>query len=297
MEKQKKIGGLYRSEQRTAWVMLAPNTIGLLVFVFVPILAALYISFHSWNGLTEMKLVGIKNFTKLFSDREFKGSLLVTLRYCLTYVPSLYLLSLLFALMVNSLFKVQQQIFRTMIFLPYCVSTVISGLVWGFLFDPLNGYVNQLLRWAGFEGQQFFGSPTQALNSIVVTSVWIQVGYNMVILLAAIKDIPRDYYEAASIDGAGTMQKFWRITLPHIGNASSFVLVTSTINSFQVFDQIKLMTNGGPNRATNVTVYYIFRQAFDQNKIGYASAIAFVLFIILMVFSLIQLKLIRSDES
>lgn len=296
MEKRKKISGLQRAEEKTAWVMLAPNTIGLLVFVFVPIIAALYISFHSWNGLTEMKFLGLRNFRKLLTDREFKGSLLTTLRYCLTYVPSLYVLSLAFALMVNSLFKVQQQIFRTLIFLPYCISTVISGLVWGFLLDPLNGYVNQMLRWAGFESQLFFGSQTQALNSIVVTSVWIQVGYNMVILLAAIKDIPRDYYEAASIDGAGTFQKFWRITLPHLGNASSFVLVTSTINSFQVFDQVKLMTNGGPNRATNVTVYYIFRQAFDQNKIGYASAIAFVLFLILMIFSLLQLKLIRSDE-
>lgn len=292
-----KLNALYKKEEKTAWLMLLPNSLGLMIFVFIPIIFAFYISFHSWNGLTEMKFLGIKNYLKLFRDTSFLKSLLVTLKYALMYVPAIFFLSILFATLVHAITNKMQQVVRTVIFFPYCVSAVISGLLWGFLFDPLNGYINQILRIVGLPSQAFLGDPKQALTCIAVTSVWINVGYNMIIMLAAIKDIPKDYYEAASIDGANAFQKFIKITLPQLKNATSFVLVLSTINSFQVFDQIKILTSGGPNSSTTTTVYNIFQQAFEQNKLGYASAQAFILFIVLMILSLIQLKVMSAQES
>ena len=288
---------LKKREERTAWIMLLPNTLGLLIFVFLPVFYAFFISFHSWNGLTEMETVAFENYIKLFTDEEFLDSIKITLKYAIMYVPSLFVLSLAFAVLVNSLTKKLQEFVRTMIFFPYCISAVISGLLWSFLFDPLNGYFNQLLKIAGLPKQMFLGDPKQALSCIAVTSIWINVGYNMVILLSAIKDIPKDYYEASSIDGANCVQQFLKITLPHLKNAASFVIVISTINSFQVFDQIKLLTSGGPNGSTTTSVLFVFQQAFEQNKIGYASSAAFVLFIILMILSLIQLKLISTEEA
>lgn len=297
MKNKNSITTLRKREERTAWLMLLPNTIGLIVFVFVPVIWAFYISFHSWNGLTEMKAVALKNYIKLFSDDDFLESLQITLKYALMYVPSLFALSIGFAVLVNSLTRRLQEVVRTMIFFPYCISAVISGLLWSFLFDPLNGYFNQLLKWAGFPKQTFLGDPNQALACISVTAIWINVGYNMVIMLAALKDIPRDYYESSSLDGANSIQQFFAITVPHLKNAASFVLVISTINSFQVFDQIKLLTSGGPNGKTTTTVLFVFQEAFVKNKIGYASAAAFVLFVILMILSLIQLKVISTDEA
>ena len=249
----KKVNALYKKEEKTAWLMLLPNTLGLVIFVFVPIIFAFYISFHSWNGLTEMKFSGVRNYLKLFRDASFLKSLSVTLKYALMYVPSIFFLSILFATMVNAITNKMQQIVRTVIFFPYCISAVISGLLWGFLFDPLNGYINQILRLAGLPGQSFLGDPKQALACISVTSVWINVGYNMMIMLAAIKDIPKDYYEAADIDGANAFEKFVNITIPQLKNAMSFILVLSTINSFQVFDQMKILTSGGPNSSTTTT--------------------------------------------
>lgn len=288
---------LKQREERTAWIMLLPNTAALIVFVFIPMIWALYISFHSWDGISAMKPVMFKNYIKLFDDRNFRKSLVVTLKYALMYVPSLFLGSLGLAILVNSLRIRLQELVRTLIFFPYCISAIISGLVWGFFFDPLNGYVNQILRFLGYESQDFLGDPKQALACIAVTAFWINIGYNMVVLLAAVKDIPAMYYESASLDGANGVQKFFYITLPHLKNASSFVLVVTTINSFQVFDQIKMLTKGGPNKSTATTVLFIFERAFTQNKIGYASAAAFILFIVLMILSLIQLKLISSDEA
>ena len=297
MQAKRAATAVQRRETRAAWIMLAPNTLGLVLFVFIPIIYAFYLSLFSWNGLTDMKYIALKNFLKLFQDDDYGASLLTTLRYAVTYVPCLTLLSLGIALVVNSLRQAPQEVVRTSVFLPYCISTVISGLVWSFLLDPKLGYVNTVLRYFGLPAQAFLGSPNQALNCIVVTSLWIQTGYYSIIFLAALKDIPRDYYEASNIDGANSWQKFHAITLPHLRNAGSFVLVVSTIGAFQVFDQIKILTSGGPNSATSVAVLKVWETAFTLNKLGYASAQAFILFLILMVFSSIQLKLISSEES
>ncbi len=296
MKSSKTLMSSKKQEAVTGWVMLIPNSLGLLVFCFIPIICAIYISFNDYNGLQPMSWVGIENYKELFHDPLFKDSLIRTLLYALMYVPSMVIFSVLLGVLVNSLFRIPQGIVRTLIFFPYCISAVISGMVWKFLLNYQNGYINRIIEMLGGTRQPFFGSPQQALPSIALTAFWIGIGYNMVIMLAAIKDVPAEYYESASLDGANAFQKFFKITLPELKHAITFVLVMSTINSFQVFDQVKVITSGGPNRATQVTVHYIYEKAFKHYDLGYASAIAFVFFIILLVFSFIQLKYMLGKE-
>lgn len=290
----RKLGG--REEMITAYLMIAPDVLGLLVFIFIPIVYAFYISLHDWNGITEMTFAGIKNYSNLMKDNSFWQSLWVTIKYALLYVPAVFCVSLLLASLLHGLKGKRQAFFRTAFFMPYAISTVIAGLIWVFVYDPMKGYLNQFLRLFGVSSQAFLGSTTQALPSIAVVGVWLVLGYNMILFLSAIKDIPSSYYEAADIDGANSVHKFFYITLPLLKNTSMFILVMTTINSFQAFDQIKVMTNGGPANATMTTVLYIFRQAFEVNKMGYSSAIAFVLFVMIMLMTLLQMKLSGGNE-
>lgn len=285
-----------KKEVLTAYCMLAPDVLGLLVFVFVPIIYAFYISLHSWNGLSDMEFIGFQNYIKMIGDKKFIDSIWVTIKYALMYVPSVYVLSLLMANLLNALHGKLQSLFRTAFFLPYAISTVIAGIVWSFIYNPMNGFLNQLIVLAGGEEQRFLASTTQALPSTVVVGVWLVLGYNTILFLAAIKDVPRNYYEAAEIDGAGPIQKFFKITLPLVKDTSVFVIVMCAIASFQAFDQIKVMTGGGPANKTTTSVFYIYREAFETFEMGYASSLAFVLFIIIMALTLVQMKLIKGKE-
>lgn len=285
-----------RKEALTAYCMLLPDVLGLLVFVFIPIIYAFFISLHSWNGLSEMKFLGFDNYLKMTKDRMFIKSVVVTVKYALMYVPAVFILGLLLANLLNALHGKLQSFFRTSFFLPYAISTVIAGIVWSFMYNPMNGFLNQIILMAGGEKQRFLASPTQALPSVVVVGVWLVLGYNTMLFLAAIKDIPRSYYEAAEIDGASPVQKFFKITVPLIKDTSVFVLVMCIIGSFQAFDQINVMTAGGPANATTTAVLYIYRQAFTTFEMGYSSALAFVLFLIIMVLTLIQMKLTKNKE-
>ncbi|MCG8401896.1 MAG: sugar ABC transporter permease [Firmicutes bacterium] len=283
-------------ETLTAYAMILPDALGLLIFVFAPIIYAFYVSLHKWNGLKEMKFIGVSNYIKMFSDEHFWLSIWITIKYALIYVPSIFCFALLFALLVHSIKGKMQQFYRIIYFIPYAISTVVAALIWTFMYDPMRGYLNAALKFAGIESQNFLASTTQALPSVAVVGIWLVLGYNMVLFLAALKDIPQSYFEAADIDGANSLQKFFSITLPLLKETSLFVVIVTTIGSFQAFDQIKVMTNGGPALATNVTVFYIFRQAFEISKLGYSSAIAFILFIIIMVLTLIQLKAFSKAE-
>lgn len=291
--KTKKGGKKWNKEALTAYGMLLPDVLGLLVFVFIPIIYAFFISLHNWNGLSDMQFIGLGNYIKMTKDKMFQKSIIVTIKYVLMYVPSVFVLSLLLACLLNSLHGKLQSFFRTAFFVPYAISTVIAGIVWSFMYNPMNGFLNQLLSLAGIEKQKFLASTSQALPSIVVVSVWLVLGYNAMLFLAAIKDIPKDYYEAAELDGAGSLQKFFKITLPLIKDTSVFVLVMCAIGSFQAFDQINVMTSGGPANSTTTSVLYIYREAFEKFEMGYSSALAFVLFIIIMCLTLIQMKVMN----
>ncbi len=283
-------------EAMTAYCMLLPDVLGLLVFVFIPIIYAFYISLHSWTGLSDMQFIGFDNYIKMTKDRMFIKSIWVTAKYALMYVPGVFVMALLMANLLNALHGKVQSFFRTAYFLPYAISTVIAGIVWSFMYNPMNGFLNQIIVLAGGEKMKFLASPSQALPSAVVVGIWLVLGYNTILFLAAIKDIPKSYYEAAELDGAGPVQKFFRITVPLIKDTSVFVLVMCAIASFQAFDQIKVMTGGGPANATTTSVLYIYREAFETFEMGYSSALAFVLFLIIMVLTLAQMKLLKSRD-
>lgn len=296
MKTKKKFSSKQKREMRTAYAMLLPDVFGLLVFVFVPIVYAFYISLHSWTGLSDMVFIGLGNYIKMMKDRMFHNSVIVTIKYTLMYVPSIFVLALLLACLLSALNSKVQSFFRTMFFVPYAISSVIAGIIWSFIYNPMQGFLNQLLVLAGIEKQRFLASPTQALPSVVVVSVWMVLGYNTILFLSAIKDVPRDYYESAELDGAGPVRRFFSITLPLIKDTSLFVLITCTISSFQAYDQIKVMTAGGPASKTTTSVYYIFKEAFETYEMGYASALAFVLFIMIMALTVLQMLLTRKKE-
>ncbi|MFT4412416.1 carbohydrate ABC transporter permease [Fredinandcohnia humi] len=289
--KQKRKNRKKLGESLTAYGFLLPNLIGLTVFVFVPMVYAFYVSLHEWNLLSPKVFIGFDNYVELASDIEWWKSVGKTFIFTFIYVPLLFGLSLFFAAIVNSLGRKSENLTRTLFLLPFAITSVISAAIWMFLYDPRNGVFNQILKLLGFEKQEFLGSTDQALVSIIVVIIWINLGYNMMIFLSSIKEIPNDYYEAARIDGAMGIKAFRHITFPLLKETSIFILVVTTIGSFQVFDQIMVMTKGGPASSTEVGVLYIYTQAFDMFKMGYASALSVILFLIIFILSLTQLKL------
>lgn len=284
-----------RKEALTAYGFLLPNLVGLTVFVFVPMVYAFYVSLHEWNALSPKVFIGLDNYVQLASDKEWWNSLYRTFIFTIIYVPSLFVCALFFAVVLNSLNQKVQSVARTMFLLPFAVTSVISAVIWMFLYNPRNGIINQLLNFFGIADQQFLGSTSQALISIVVVIFWINLGYNMVIFMASLKEIPKDYYEAAHIDGATGWKAFRYITFPLLKETSTFILIVTTIGSFTVFDQIMVMTKGGPASSTEVSVLYIYKQAFEFLNMGYASALAVILFLIIFVLSLTQLKLYSKE--
>jgi multiple sugar transport system permease protein len=283
-------------ESITGYLFLLPDLLGLLIFLLIPIAYAFFISLHDWDGLSPMRWNGFDNYLNLFSDTQFWASLKITAIYTLIYVPVVYAISLGLALLVNQRLPFMR-FFRTIFFVPVVLSLVVSSLMWKYIFDERAGLLNFLIGLIGIQPQAWLGSVELALPSIIIVSVWIQMGYFMVIFIAGLQDIPREYYEAARIDGANRWQMFFRITLPLLKPTSLFVIVISLIASFQVFDQIWVMTRGGPARATEATAVYIYQQAFQYLHLGYGSAVAFVLFVVILSCSLIQFRLLRTTQS
>ncbi|OFW63422.1 MAG: sugar ABC transporter permease [Actinobacteria bacterium RBG_19FT_COMBO_36_27] len=281
-------------ENLFAYLMLAPDIIGIAIFIFVPILLALYVSLHKWDALSPMEFIGLKNYVTLMSDSKWWNSVIITIIYTSVFVPMVYCTSLLIAVFLNSIpGKKMQGFLRTVYFVPFTVSTIVLAIIWLFMLDPRRGLVNEFLNMFGIPAQSFLGNPDQALFCIAFITGWVLIGYYSILFLAALKDIPVAYYEAAKIDGANVFQLFRSITFPMLKNISAFVLIITTIASFQVFDQVKAMTNGGPAGATNVAVFYIYTNSFDYLKLGYSSALSFVLFVIIFVFSIMLLKITK----
>jgi multiple sugar transport system permease protein len=284
----------YLRERVTGYGFLLPDVVGLLVFVVGPIGFAFYISLHTWSALSPMRWTGFSNYLRLWRDPQFWNSLEITALYTAIFVPLLIVVSLGLAVLVNQRLPFIP-IFRAIFFVPVVLSLVVSSLMWRYIFDERIGLLNYLIGLIGIPPQAWLGSVELALPSIIVVSLWIQMGYFMTIFLAGLQDIPKEYYEAAMIDGASSRTAFMRITLPLLKPTTLFVLVISLINSFQVFDQVWVMTRGGPASATQVTVIYIYQHAFQYLNLGYASAMAFVLFVIILVVSLVQFRLFRAN--
>jgi multiple sugar transport system permease protein len=281
--------------ERTALIkgygFLLPSFLLLLIFVFTPLFFSLYLSFHQWNVVYVNKpFVGLENFQSLLHDHQFWNALKNTAVYSL-HVPVGMAASLLVALLMNQ--KIRGVNFlRTLFFLPSVSSFVAIALVWQWMYHPQFGLANYLFSCLGLPPLNWLRDPATALLSIMLMSIWIGLGYQMVIFLAGLQNIPPELYEAARTDGANAWQRFWKITLPLLMPTTFFILVTSVIGSFQVFASIYVMTEGGPLHSTDVVVYHIYQNAWEFLKMGYASAMAWVLFIIIMIATWLQFKLV-----
>ena len=282
-------------ETLAAYMLLAPDILGLLLVYIGPMIFTVYISFQSWTGIGKSTFVGLENYVAMFSDAIWLKSLGVTLKYILIYVPLIVAGSLILALLTN--IKLPEiKVYRTLFFFPIVVPIIIAAVVWQFIFEPSYGILNYILGFLGISAQPWLGSEKQALFSVVIISVWKQVGYYMIIYLAGLGDIPSEYYEASQIDGANSLQKFYYITLPLLKPVVIFVLVVNMISALQDFDQVYVLTRGGPNYATHVQVFYIYEKAFKFMKMGIASSASVVLFSIIFLVSIIQLKLYKGGS-
>ncbi|WP_372662295.1 carbohydrate ABC transporter permease [Cohnella sp.] len=270
-----------------ALLMLLPNIIGFLMFLLLPVLATFVISFSSWNLSDSFQFNGVDNYKELFHDPVFKQVLGNTFYFTLVSVPIGIALSLFLAVFLNQKLALIR-FYRAAFFIPVISSMVAITVIWQWIYNPEFGLLNYALSWFGIDGPTWLTSPKWAMPAVIIASIWKSLGFNMLIFLAGLQSISEDYYEAADIDGATWFTKFWSITLPLLSPTTFFVTIISIINSFQVFDMIALLTQGGPARSTSVLVYYIFQNAFQYFQMGYASAMAYVLFFIVLIVTFIQ---------
>ena len=267
----------------------------LIVFSIYPVLNALYIGFTSWSLSGTPEFIGLDNYITMFlRDPEFLRSLRTTAIYAVGLNPIMWAIALGLALLFNREMKMRG-IFRTIYFTPVVVSWVVASMVWYLIFHRSFGLNAHIMRLFGQPGIKLLSDSQYALTAIIILSLWKSMGYYMVLFLAGLQNIPRVFYEAADVDGANSWQRFLFITIPLLMPATLFVMVISIINSFQVFTPIYLLTRGGPHGATRVLPMLIYENAFIFLKMGYASAMAMVLFAVLMVLTLVQLRVFRTD--
>lgn len=278
-------------ETRVAWLFLAPSFVGFLIFVFGAVIFSFILSFLDWDMITAPRFVGLGNYIRLFTkDSTFLLVLKNTVIFVLGTVPSRVILGLLLALALVKKVPLRA-FFRAAVFFPVIVPTVAAAMVWRWIFNADFGLLNDLLYRIGISNlPQWLADPEWAMVAIIILSVWKDVGFSTVLFMAGLQGIPETLYEAAKIDGASQHQIFWKITLPLLSPTTFFVVVINVISSFQVFDQAYVLTGGGPGNATNTLVYYIYSNAFQWFRMGYASAIAWVLFAIIFVATFIQFK-------
>jgi multiple sugar transport system permease protein len=276
----------------TAALFIAPSLVPMLAFTIGPMLASLGISFTNWSLLGPAHWVGASNYRALWSDAEFRSSLGHTLVFIAGYLPLVLISGLAVALALNQRIR-GLAVFRTIYFLPVVTSWVVVALIWKWLLNPQTGVVDYLLGLVGIQGPGWWVDPHWAMPSIILASAWKDIGFVMIILLAGLQSIPDDYYEAASLDGAGRLALFRYITLPLLSPALFFVVVISLINNFQVFDQVWVMTQGGPAGSTSVVMERIVKNAFSFGRMGYASAMSWVLFAVILMITLAQFRLQR----
>ncbi len=278
------------------WSFILPNFIGFALFTLIPVIAAFVLSFMRWDAYNPPTWTGLNNFARLIGDDSFHVALTNTTLYALGHVPLTLAVSLGLALLLNQKLR-GIAFFRVAMFLPYITSLVAVAIVWNMLFDPVSGPVNQFLRLVGIaDPPGWTATTTWALPAVIITSVWRDMGYYMVLFLAGLQAIPAEYYEAASIDGANGRQRFRNVTLPLLRPTTFLVLVLLSISSFKVFDLIFVMTRGGPGRATLVLSQLIYQDGILNGDFGYSSAIALVLFVIVLTVTVFQFKLQQRRE-
>lgn len=268
---------------------IAPNFIGFFIFTLIPVVFSLILAFMKWDSFSTPTFVGLKNFSKMMGDETFWISLKNTFLYTIGVVPLTLGISLFLAILLNQKIR-GMKIFRTAFFFPYVTSLVAIAVVWNMLFHPTMGPINQFLKIFINNPPTWTSGSDWALFAIVIVSVWRGVGYYMILYLAGLQSVPKELYEAASMDGANKWKQFINVTVPSLRPTTFFVMIMLVINCFKVFDLVQVMTDGGPGRATNVLVYDIYKEAFVKFNFGYASAISMVLFAIVLIITIIQFK-------
>lgn len=279
-----------------AYAFILPNFAGVLVFIVFPVFFALYMSLQNWDGVTAPQFVGLNNFRDIFSDNIFWQSLRNTLVYTLLTVPPGIALSLGVASLLNQGVR-GLSIFRAAMFVPVVTSALAVAVVWKWIFDYDNGIINDILSLLNINQVPWLSDPFWAMISLGIIGVWQNFGLTTIILLAAIQTVPPSLLEAAAIDGAGAWRRLRSVTLPLIVPAILFVSITGFIASFQVFAQVYYMTSGGPDYGTTVMNLLIFQRAFEQNRFGNASALAYILFGIIFAVTMVQLRVGRSSSN
>ena len=278
------------SEHFAGWAFVTPGVVIIVLFGAVPIVWSAVMSFQSDNGLSpSTPFVGTANYRELLHDPVVTQAIQHTLIYTVLFVPGTMLVGLLLAVAMNRKIRFIA-FYRTAAYATMAISTISEAIVFIWLFDPSYGIVNYFFSLIGVPPQQFLNSPSEALYVIVAMTIWGWSGFAVVIYLAALQGVPQTLLEAASIDGAGPWRTFRKITLPLLSPASLFLGVWLTINALQLFDEVYLSTSGGPLNATTVLVYYLYTEAFQQFNFGYASAIAYFLFLVIIVITVIQFR-------
>jgi multiple sugar transport system permease protein len=287
LRRRRGLSRLRWEEAKWAYIFLLPNLIIFSLFTIYPVFASFFYSLNEWTLHGPMEFIGLANYANLLQDEIFRQVLVNTFYYTAGVIPIQTALALLIAVGLNQ--KIRFMIgYRALYFVPVVTSMIAVSVVWQWMYQPQYGVINSLLRMVGIEGPNWLYSREWAMPSVIAMSIWKNVGYSIVLYLAALQGVPESFYESAMIDGANAWQRFWRITIPMISPTTFFIIVLSVIGSFQSFDQIYVLTEGGPARATSVIVHYLYQNGFQWFKMGYAAAIACVLFAFLLILTIFQ---------
>ena len=280
-----------RQEALVAFVFLFPTILILGTFNIYPAIYSLFLSFFEWDGFSIHKtMVGLANYYDLISSTDFWNSVRVTLLYASGVTVFATVLGLVTAILLNQNVS-SSWLYRILCFMPVATPTVAIGVVWKYLLDPTQGAINKLLELVGISGPRWLTDPAWALPAVIGVGVWKRSGFNAIIYLAALQGIPESLMEAATVDGARPLQRFWYITRPLLRPATFSVIVTSIIESFQAFDLVYVMTEGGPLGSTDIIGYFLYRHGFRYSRLGYASAVAYVIFACVFIVTVIQFRI------
>ena len=277
----------------SALLFLSPTLVVFGAFILFPVIFSFYLSFQKWNMFGgSSTYVGLDNYISLFKNPDFWLVLKNTLIYTLATVPLNMIFSLLIAYALNKKI-IGKKFLRTALFAPVVISPVAAAVIWRWLYDPNFGLINYFLGFFGIGSINWLNDPSAAMFALIIMGVWKTFGINMILFSAGLQAIPENYYEAALIDGAGPWARFWHVTIPLLAPTLFFIMVMSMIGSFQVFDLVYVLTSGGPLGATKVLVFYIYEYAFKYFQMGYASAASYVLFAILFIFTMLQIRFLK----
>jgi len=286
MKKSKNILRYDRGDTRAAWIMLAPFLIFFVLFILYPIVMNIYYSFTNYN-LETAKWVGLKNYQRLWKDKAFIAALKNTSIYAFFGVIALTVLGFLTAAALNKQIK-GLRVIRTLMIFPYATSMTAVAMIWLMLLDPTTGLINKTLRLMGLTGVDWLFNIHTALPTLIVVHVWKNIGYCMLIFLSGMQSIPEEVYEAATVDGASEFRKLISITVPLVRPVTFFVVITTMIESFKTFDQVKLMTGGDPLYSTTTIVHQIYQRGFTEFRMGYAAAMSVVLLGIMLILTILN---------